>query len=102
MQPIGTLAHRSTNILTGSSRVAFQACENPLISATLPGFAVEVSFMDQYAGVSIRARGDLLGYPVVQRGGCVGGDNQSAGRGDGCGVGQNNVDGNSSIDIRGL
>jgi len=87
MQPISTLTHRGANSLARSSRVAVQARRDGLISITLPDLAVKVNAIDWRARIGVRAGGDLLGDPVVQGSGCVGGNDQSAACGDGCGVG---------------
>lgn len=95
MQSISTF-----NSLARSSRIAIRAGRNRLIGGTLPDFVVEVDSISHFAGISVGASGGLLRYPVVERSGGVGGHDEGAAHGQGCGVGQDCVGGNSSMDAR--
>lgn len=100
MQSIGTLAHCSPDSLARSSRIAIRASRNRLAGETLPNFAVKVGSVDHCAGIGVGADDDLLGYSVVERSSGVGGDDEGAARGEGCGVAWDDIDGRPCVDAR--
>lgn len=100
MQSTSILAHRGTKSFARSSPIAIRAGRNRLVGETLPDFAVEVGSIHHLAGISIGAGGDLLRYPVVEQSGGVGGHDEGAARGQGCGVGQDYVGGSPLMDAR--